>query len=228
MPLSEKSSVISRVTPPMPAMMPAASPTRLTGSPKSTRFSTQILAPMQADHAVEDDGDPAEHPTGGGAHDRAELGAQAEQDRDRGGHVVGGRRVDLGGAHDADVLGVRRGRRPAERAGQRGGEAVGADGPAHVGVEARAGHLADRLDVTGVLGEQRDDARQDQQDEGQREAGPVDDGHPVGEVTAREADPVRGLDAGPVDPVVGHGGRWRRGSTEVICPKTLSKSHEST
>ena len=47
MPLSEKSSVIFRVTPPMPAMMPAARPTRLTGLPKSTRFSTQILAPTR-------------------------------------------------------------------------------------------------------------------------------------------------------------------------------------
>ena len=46
MPLSEKSSVIFSVTPPMPAMRPADSPTRLTGLPKSTRFSTQILAPM--------------------------------------------------------------------------------------------------------------------------------------------------------------------------------------
>ena len=45
MPESSKSSVICRVTPPMPAMMPPARPTMFTGSPKSTRFSTQIFAP---------------------------------------------------------------------------------------------------------------------------------------------------------------------------------------
>ena len=112
---SAKSSVIFRVTPPMPAMMPAARPTRLTGLPKSTRFSTQILAPTQADHAVEHDGDAAEHTARGRVDDRAELRAQAEQDRDDRGHVVGGRRVDPGGTHDADVLGVRRGRRATER-----------------------------------------------------------------------------------------------------------------
>ena len=47
MPLSSKSSVNCSVTSPMPAMMPAARPTRLTGSPKSTLFSTQIFAPTR-------------------------------------------------------------------------------------------------------------------------------------------------------------------------------------
>ena len=45
MPPSSKSSVTWSVTPPMPAMRPAESPTRLTGLPKSTPFSTQIFAP---------------------------------------------------------------------------------------------------------------------------------------------------------------------------------------
>ena len=160
------------------------------------------LGADQADHAVEHDRDPAEHAARGGAHDRAELRAQAEQDRDHGRDVVGRRRVDPGGTHDADVLGVRRGRRAAERAGQRGGGAVGGDRAAHVGVEVVAGHLGDRLDVPGVLRDQGDHAGEHEQDEGQGEARPVHHGDAVGELAGGEADPVRRLDPGPADPVV--------------------------
>ena len=47
MPVIEKVLVNLMVRLPMPAMMPAASGTRLTGSAKFTRFSTQILAPSR-------------------------------------------------------------------------------------------------------------------------------------------------------------------------------------
>jgi hypothetical protein len=46
-PLSSKSSVNRSVVLPMAMMMPAATGTRLIGLPKSTRFSTQILAPSR-------------------------------------------------------------------------------------------------------------------------------------------------------------------------------------
>ena len=47
MPSSEKSSVMSTLTLPMPMMMPAAIGTRLIGLPKSTPFSFQIFAPSR-------------------------------------------------------------------------------------------------------------------------------------------------------------------------------------
>src|SRR5690606_13670203 len=47
MPWSGKSSVIFSVTSPIARMSAAATGTRLTGSAKSTRFSTQILAPSR-------------------------------------------------------------------------------------------------------------------------------------------------------------------------------------
>ena len=221
MPPSSKSSVIFRVTPPMPAMMPGGQADQVDRVAEVDAVLDPDLGAHQADHAVEHDGDPAEHAARGGVDDRAELRAQAEQDRHQRGDVVGRRGVDPGGAHDADVLGVRRGRRAAERAGERGGEAVGADGPAHVGVEVVAGHLGDRLDVSGVLGDQRDHTGQDEQDEREREARAVHDRDAVGEVAAREADPV-GLASTPAQAHAGRGttGRSRPlGSTEVIWPE---------
>ena len=56
------------------------------------------LGAEQADHAVEHDGDAAEHAARGRADERAELRAQPEQDRDDGGDVVGGGGVDPGRA----------------------------------------------------------------------------------------------------------------------------------
>ena len=44
-------------------------------------------------------------------------------------------------------------------------DAVGGDGPTQHGVEVGLGHLADRLDVTDVLGHQGDHRREHQQDE---------------------------------------------------------------
>ena len=117
MPVIEKLSVNLTARLPMPAMIPAPSGTRLTGLAKSTRFSIQILAPEQADHPVEHERDPAEHAAGRGRDDRAELRAEAEQDRDDRGDVVGQRRVDPGRGHDADVLGVGRRGRTADEAG---------------------------------------------------------------------------------------------------------------
>src|SRR5690606_25467084 len=64
------------------------------------------LRAEQADHAVQDDGDAADHPLGDGVDQRTELGAQADEDRHARGHVVGGGGVDAGDGHDADVLGV--------------------------------------------------------------------------------------------------------------------------
>jgi hypothetical protein len=40
-----------------------------------------------------------------------------------------------------------------------GGDTVGRDGPTHHRVEVVAGHLGDRLDVAGVLGDERDHRR---------------------------------------------------------------------
>jgi hypothetical protein len=162
------------------------------------------LGSHQTDHPVEHQGDPAEHPARGRGHHRPELRAETQQDRHDRRHVVGRGGVDAGRTHDADVLGVRRGGRAAERAGERGGDAVTADGAPHVGVEVLAGHLGHRLDVAGVLGDQRDHARQHEQDEGERQARAVHDVDPVAERAARKADPVGLLDRGPVpDPVVG-------------------------
>ena len=46
-----------------------------------------------------------------------------------------------------------------------GADAVGEDGPADDRVEVALGHLADRLDVAGVLGDQGDDGGQRQQED---------------------------------------------------------------
>ena len=135
MPDSEKSSVIVRVTAADAGDDAGGQADQVDRVAEVDAVLDPDLGAHQADHAVEHDRDAAEHAARGRVDDRAELRAQAEQDRDDRGDVVGGGRVDPGRAHDADVLGVRRGRRAAERAGQRGGEAVGADGAAHVGVE---------------------------------------------------------------------------------------------
>ena len=161
------------------------------------------LGTHQTDHAVEDHRDAAEHATGRRADDRAELRAQAEQDRDERRHVVGGRGVDLGGTHDADVLRVGRGGRAAEGAREGRRRTVGEQRSAHVGVEVGLRHLGDRLDVAGVLGDQRDHAGQHQQDEREGEARRVHDRDAVTlQIPAREPDPVRGLHATPADAVV--------------------------
>jgi hypothetical protein len=78
--------------------------------------------------------------------------------------------------------------------------------PPEVRVEIVAGHLTDGLDVPCVLGEQRDHARQDQQDERPVEVRQVPAHRllAVGEDfrVSREAQPVGALDAAPVDAVV--------------------------
>ena len=111
---------------------------------------------------------PPSTPPGIGRDEGAELGGEAEEDRDGRGHVVGRRGVDPGGRHDTDVLGVGRRGGATDRGGEHGAEAVGGDGAAHDRVEVVAGHLGDRLDVTGVLGDERDDGRQHEQDRGRR------------------------------------------------------------
>ncbi len=161
------------------------------------------LGSHQTDHAVEDNGDASENASRCRCDHRAELRTEPQQDRDDRGHVVGSRRVDAGGTHDPDVLGVRRGGRATEDAGDGGRETVGADRPAHVGVEVLAGHLGDCLHVPGVLGDQCDHAGEHEQDEGERDARTVHDVDTVGELAARETDPVGTLHGGPVpDPVV--------------------------
>ena len=116
---------------------------------------------------------PPSTPPGVAADDRAELRREAEHDGHQRRDVVRGGGVDAGRGHDADVLGVRGGRRAADERGDRGADAVGEQRPAHVRVEVVAGHLGDRLDVAGVLGDQRDDAGQHEQDEGEGERGQV-------------------------------------------------------
>src|SRR5690606_1845748 len=136
----------------------------------------------------------------------AELRAQAEQDRHQRCDVVGGRRVDPGRRHDADVLGVGGGRGATDGGGDHGADTVGGDGPAHVRVEVVLGHLLHGLDVTGVLRDERDDGGEDQQDgddvEGRqvpsRDLGAVDD-----RGLGREAEPGRLGDAVEVDPEAG-------------------------
>ena len=76
---------------------------------------------------------PPSTPPGVADDQRAELRGEAEQDRHDRRDVVGGRGVDPGRGHDADVLGVGGGGRAADRAGEHGADAVGGDGPAHVG-----------------------------------------------------------------------------------------------
>src|SRR4029453_6637289 len=88
------------------------------------------LGPQQTDHAVQDHRDAAEPAARGGGDDRADVGGEAEQDRHQRGHVVGGGGVDPGRGHDADVLGVGRGRRPADGRGEGGGTALGRGGHA--------------------------------------------------------------------------------------------------
>ena len=169
-----------RLTPPMPAMMPRGQADQVHRVAEVDAVLDPDLGAEQADHAVQDHRDAAEHTTGGRAHDRPELRAEPEQDGHDRGHVVRRRRVDPGGRHDPDVLGVRRRRRAAERARECGGDAVAAERPAHVGVEVGPGHLGHRLDVPGVLRDQRDDAGQHEQDERQREARGVHDQTPSG------------------------------------------------
>ena len=127
MPSSEKSSVMSTLTLPMPMMMPAAIGHEVDRVAEVDPVLLPDLRAEQADHAVEHDGDAAEHATGDRGHQGAELGREAEEDRDGRGHVVGGRGVDPGGRHDADVLGVGRGGGAADRGGEHGAEAVGGD-----------------------------------------------------------------------------------------------------
>ena len=136
---------------------------------------------------------PPSTPPGDGRDERAELGAQPEDDGHRRGDVVGRGGVDPGRGHHPDVLGVGRRGRTADRGGEHGAETVGGDGAAHHRVEVGLGHRGDGLDVAGVLRDQRDHGRQDEQDEGEAEAGQVPADH-LGAVRAddrlrREAEP---------------------------------------
>ncbi len=165
------------------------------------------LRPEQADHAVEHHRDPAEDTARNRGDERTELRAEPEQDRHAGGDVVGGGGVDPGRGHHADVLGVRRGRGAADRRGDHGGEAVGADRAAHHRVQVMSGHRGHRLDVPCVLRDQGDHRRQDEQHEGEVEGRqvPPHDLHPVrpDHGRRREADPVGGGDGLEVRPEAG-------------------------
>ena len=123
-----------------------------------------------ADQPVEHDGGAAEH-TGRDRRDRrADLGAQRQCDGHGGGHPVRRRRIDPRRRHHADVLGVGGGGRTAAEAGQRGGDAVGGQRPAHQRIDVGVRHLADGLHMPDVLGDQRDHRGQEhrQHREGER------------------------------------------------------------
>ena len=132
------------------------------------------LGAQKANHAVEDDGDAAQYPTGSRRDDGTELGGEAEQDRHDRSHHIGGRRVHPRCRHDADVLRVGRRRARTEEGGQYGGRTVSGDRPPDLMIKVLAGHLGNGLDVTGVLGDEGDDDRQGQQDEGQVEGRQVE------------------------------------------------------
>ena len=113
---------------------------------------------------------------------------------------------------------------PPNGARERGGEAVGPDRPAHVGVEVVAGHLGNGLDVAGVLRDQRDHAGQHEQDERHREARAVDDVHAVAESAAAGSRssprprPLPSSRSGRGPSALGP----RRRATELIVPKRRS------
>ena len=186
------------------------------------------LGAHQTDHAVEHHGDAAEHAARCRVDDRAELRAQPEQDRDAGRHVVGRRGVDPGRSHDADVLGVRRRRRAAERGGERRRQAVGADGSTHVGV-----HVLDpssrRRPSRGRCSRRR--ARSHRAaPAGSRSARTTDRGRPT---RRRRGCRWAGRSSRPGRPTTssrsGRARSRRRGATttEVMGPKMASNSHES-
>ncbi|CAM5503690.1 hypothetical protein SGLAM104S_01104 [Streptomyces glaucescens] len=101
------------------------------------------LRAEQADHAVQDHGDPAEHPARDAA-TTAPSRAQAEEQREGGGGPVGGRGVDAVAAITPTSRSTWcwAGRPPRWRARSR---AVRRDRRAELVVQRVAGHLADRL-----------------------------------------------------------------------------------
>ncbi|MBF4195249.1 outer membrane receptor protein [Mycolicibacterium phlei] len=145
---------------------------------------------QHADQAVEHHGRTAQHAGGDRRDHRADLGAQRQQDRDHGRHPVRRGRVDPGRGHHADVLGVRRGRRTAAETGQRRGHAVGRQRAAHHRIHIGAGHLAHRLHMPDVLGDQRDHRGQEHRQHRQRERRRVE---------LRQPHPRRGRDRRRVD-----------------------------
>ena len=165
MPVSLKLSVNISVVLPIAMMMPAATGTRLIGLPKSTRFSFQIFAPSRPIMPYSTTVMPPSTPPGVAETTAPNFGREAEHDRHDRGDVVGGGGVDPGRRHDADVLGVRRGRRAADRRWRATVPTPSAAIARPItGSRSVAGHLGDRLDVAGVLGDQRDHGGQHQQD----------------------------------------------------------------
>ncbi len=137
---------------------------------------------------------PPRTPPGMAATTAPNFGQRTEEEGEAGGGPVGGGGVDAGGRHDADVLGVRGVGRAADRGGEHRGGTVGRDGGAQLVVQVVAGHLADRLDVPGVLRDEGDDHGQRHQDRRPLEARGVEGGQP---------DPVGLPDGGQVQaPVV--------------------------
>ena len=105
-----------RVKSPVPRTSVIAATIRLRLSAKSTLLSTQMLGARDRDQAEHHDADAAHHRQRNGVDQRAELGREAQQDREQRGHDEDRRRVDLGRGHHADVLGIGRDAGAADRA----------------------------------------------------------------------------------------------------------------
>ena len=100
---------------------------------------------------------------------RTDLGAQRQAIAASAGNPVGGRRVDAGRGHHADVLGIGGGRRTAAEPGQHGGHAVGGQRAAVSGSVSVPVIWPDRLHVPDVLGDQRDHRGQEHRQHRQTE-----------------------------------------------------------
>ena len=136
---------------------------------KSTWLVSQIRTPRTPTRPYSTIGRAAEH-AGRYRRDRgADLRAQRQHDGHRCGDPVRRRRVHPGGRHDADVLGVGRGGRTAAETGEHRRDPVGGECAADQRVGVRVGHLADRLHVSDVLGDQGDDSGQEHRQHRQRE-----------------------------------------------------------
>ncbi|MPM23084.1 hypothetical protein SDC9_69547 [bioreactor metagenome] len=153
---------------------------------------------QHADHAVEDRRRAAEDTSGDRRDQRAELGDHRQQQREHPGDQIGGGRVDPGRGHHADVLGVRRGARPATEAGEHGRQTVGEQCPPGDVVEVVAGHRRDGLHMADVLGDQHDDHRQEHRQHRRL---------PGRRMERRQADPGRPGDGGEVDLATDHRGQ---------------------
>lgn len=164
--------------------------------PKSGRLPQDRIGDEDADEPVQHEGRAAEHAVGDGEDQHAELRGERQDEGGGSGHPVGGGRVDAGGGHDPDVLGVGGGAGPTAETGQGRGQAVGEQRIAGDVVEIAPGHRGHGLDVAGVLGDEDDHHGQRDQHARQLEGGAAQlrDAEPCG--LAQRGDPVVGQSTG--------------------------------